>query len=131
MAKNPVILMRTINLTIILSALILLPVLASSDEVDLESEKSNLIKCSAYHLKAKLNNQYSNKEKYEYHEKYFDTLNEKFLSISPNSSQAGFILSATSVIESWSYIAQEKGQRYANMKIENEYKDLCNSILTK
>ena len=131
MAKNPVILMRTINLTIILSALILLPVLASSDEVDLESEKSNLIKCSAYHLKAKLNNQYSNKEKYEYHEKYFDTLNEKFLSISPNSSQAGFILSATSVIESWSYIAQEKGQRYANMKIETEYKDLCNSILTK
>ena len=131
MAKNPVILMRTINLTIILSALILLPVLASSDEVDLESEKSNLIKCSAYHLKAKLNNQYSNKEKYEYHEKYFDTLNEKFLSISPNSSQAGFILSATSVIESWSYIAQEKGQRYANMKIETEYKALCNSILTK
>ena len=131
MAKNPVILMRTINLTIILSALILLPVLASSDEVDLESEKSNLIKCSAYHLKAKLNNQYSNKEKYEYHEKYFDTLNEKFLSISQNSSQAGFILSATSVIESWSYIAQEKGQRFANMKIENEYKDLCNSILTK
>ena len=131
MAKNPVILMRTINLTIILSALILLPVLASSDEVDLESKKSNLIKCSAYHLKAKLNNQYSNKEKYEYHEKYFDTLNEKFLSISPNSSQAGFILSATSVIESWSYIAQEKGQRYANMKIETEYKALCNSILTK
>ena len=131
MAKNPVILMRTINLTIILSALILLPVLASSDEVDLESEKSNLIKCSAYHLKAKLNNQYSNKEKYEYHEKYFDTLNEKFLSISPNSSQAGFILSATSVIESWSYIAQEKGQRYANMKIETEYNELCNSILTK
>ena len=131
MAKNPVILMRTINLTIILSALILLPVLASSDEVDLESEKSNLIKCSAYHLKAKLNNQYSNKEKYEYHEKYFDTLNEKFLSISPNSSQAGFILSATSVLESWSYIAQEKGQRYANMKIETEYKALCNSILTK
>ena len=131
MAKNPVILMRTINLTIILSALILLPVLASSDEVDLESEKSNLIKCSAYHLKAKLNNQYSNKEKYEYHEKYFDTLNEKFLSISPNSSQAGFILSATSVIESWSYIAQEKGQRFANMKIETEYKALCNSILTK
>ena len=131
MAKNPVILMRTINLTIILSALILLPVLASSDEVDLESEKSNLIKCYAYHLKAKLNNQYSNKEKYEYHEKYFDTLNEKFLSISPNSSQAGFILSATSVIESWSYIAQEKGQRYANMKIETEYKALCNSILTK
>ena len=131
MAKNPVILMRTINLTIILSALILLPVLASSDEVDLESEKSNLIKCSAYHLKAKLNNQYSNKEKYEYHEKYFDTLNEKFLSISPNSSQAGFILSATSVIESWSYIAQEKGQRYANMKIETKYKALCNSILTK
>jgi len=118
-------------LSIILSVLILHPVLASSDEVDLESEKSNLIKCSAYHLKAKLNNQYSNKEKYEYHEKYFDTLNEKFLSISPNSSQAGFILSATSVIESWSYIAQEKGQRYANMKIETEYKALCNSILTK
>ena len=111
--------------------LIILPVLASSDEVESKIERNNIIKCSAYHLKAKLNNQYSNKAKYEYHEKYFDTLNKKFLSISPNSSQAGFILSATSVIESWSYIAQEKGQHFANMKIESEYKDLCNSILNK
>ena len=109
--------------------LVVFPITASSDEIDLKTERSNIIKCSAYHLKAKLNNQYSNKAKYEYHEKYFDTLNKKFLSISPNSSQAGFILSATSVIESWSYIAQEKGQRFANMKIESEYKDLCNSIL--
>ena len=109
--------------------LVVLPIMTLSDEIDLKTERSNIIKCSAYHLKAKLNNQYSNKAKYEYHEKYFDTLNKKFLSISPNSSQAGFILSATSVIESWSYIAQEKGQRFANMKIESEYKDLCNSIL--
>jgi hypothetical protein len=111
--------------------LITLPVLASSDEVDSKIERNNIIKCSAYHLKAKLNNQYSNKAKYEYHGKYFDTLNKKFLSISPNSSQAGFILSATSVIESWSYMAQEKGQRFANMKIESEYKDLCNSSFNK
>ena len=111
--------------------LIILPVLASSGEVDSKIERNNIIKCSAYHLKAKLNNQYSDKAKYEYHEKYFDTLNKKFLSISPNSSQAGFILSATSVIESWSYIAQEKGQRFANMKIESEYKNLCNTILNK
>ena len=109
--------------------LVVFPITASSDEIDLKTERSNIIKCSAYHLKAKLNNQYSNKAKYEYHEKYFDTLNKRFLSISPNSSQAGFILSATSIIESWSYIAQEKGQRFANMKIESEYKDLCNSIL--
>ena len=109
--------------------LVVFPITASSDEIDLKTERSNIIKCSAYHLKAKLNNQYSNKAKYEYHEKYFDTLNKRFLSISPNSSQAGFILSATSVIESWSYIAQEKGQRFANMKIESEYKDFCNSIL--
>ena len=111
--------------------LAVLPIIALSDEVDLKTERNNIIKCSAYHLKAKLNNQYSNKSKYEYHKKYFDTLNKKFLSISPNSSQAGFILSATSVIESWSYIAQEKGQRYANMKVEREYKNLCNSILSK
>ena len=111
--------------------LVVLPIMTLSDEIDLKTERSNIIKCSAYHLKAKLNNQYSNKAKYEYHGKYFDTLNKKFLSISPNSSQAGFILSATSVIESWSYIAQEKGQRFANMKIESEYKDLCNSILNK
>ena len=111
--------------------LVALPIMALSDVVDLKTERNNIIKCSAYHLKAKLNNQYSNKAKYEYHGKYFDTLNKKFLSISPNSSQAGFILSATSVIESWSYIAQEKGQRFANMKIESEYKDLCNSILNK
>ena len=111
--------------------LVILPTMALSDEVDLKTERNNIIKCSAYHLKAKLNNQYSNKAKYEYHEKYFDTLNKKFLSISPNSSQAGFILSATSIIESWSYIAQEKGQRFANMKIESEYRDLCNSILNK
>tara|TARA_Y200000002_G_scaffold207590_1_gene171271 strand:+ start:958 stop:1326 length:369 start_codon:yes stop_codon:yes gene_type:complete len=111
--------------------LVVLPIMALSDEADLKSERNNIIKCSAYHLKAKLNNQYSNKAKYEYHKKYFDTLNRKFLSISPSSSQAGFILSATSVIESWSYIAQEKGQRFANMKIESEYKELCNSILNK
>jgi len=117
------------KLTFILLAV--LPIMVLSDEVDLKTERSNIIKCSAYHLKAKLNNQYSDKAKYEYHEKYFDTLNKKFLSISPNTSQAGFILSATSVIESWSYIAQEKGQRFANMKIENEYKDLCNTILNK
>ena len=111
--------------------LIIIPGLVLSDEADLKSERNNIIKCSAYHLKAKLNNQYSNKAKYEYHTKYFDTLNKKFLSISPNTSQAGFILSATSIIESWSYIAQEKGQHFANMKIESEYKDLCNSILNK
>ena len=111
--------------------LIIMPGLVSSDEADLKSERNNIIKCSAYHLKAMLNSQYYNKEKYEYHKNYFDTLNKKFLIISPNSSQAAFILSATSVIESWSYIAQEKGQRFANMKIESEYKELCNSILNK
>ena len=111
--------------------LTIIPGLVSSDEADLKSERNNIIKCSAYHLKAMLNSQYYNKEKYEYHKNYFDTLNEEFLIISPNSSQAAFILSATSVIESWSYIAQEKGQRFANMKIENEYKDLCNSSLNK
>ena len=111
--------------------LIIIPGLVSSDEADLRNERYNIIKCSAYHLKAMLNSQYYNKEKYEYHKNYFDTLNKKFLIISPNSSQAAFILSATSVIESWSYIAQEKGQRFANMKIENEYKDLCNSSLNK
>tara|TARA_B100001059_G_scaffold203598_1_gene212387 strand:+ start:419 stop:790 length:372 start_codon:yes stop_codon:yes gene_type:complete len=123
--------MRITNLANIFSIIIMFPLLVLSNDVDLKTEKSNLIKCSAYHLKAKLNNQYSNKEKYEYHKKYFDTLNQRFLSISPNSSQAGFILSATSVIESWSYIAQENGQRFANMKIETEYKDLCNSILAR
>ena len=111
--------------------IIILPILALSDDIDLKSEKTKIIKCSAYHLKAKLKSQYFNKAKYQYHKEYFDTLNQKFLSISPNSTQAGFILSATSVMESWSYIAQEKGQRFANMKIENEYKDLCNSILKK
>ena len=111
--------------------LIIIPGLVLSDEADLKSERNNIIKCSAYHLKAMLNSQYYNKEKYEYHKNYFDTLNKKFLIISPNSSQAAFILSATSVIESWSYIAQEKGQRFANMKIESEYKDFCNSILNR
>ena len=111
--------------------LTIIPGLVSSDEADLKSERNNIIKCAAYHMKAMLNSQYYNKEKYEYHKNYFDTLNEEFLIISPNSSQAAFILSATSVIESWSYIAQEKGQRFANMKIENEYKDLCNSGLNK
>ena len=111
--------------------LAVLPIIALSDEVNLKTERNNIIKCSAYHLKAMLNTQYYSKEKYEYHKNYFDTLNKKFLIISPNSSQAAFILSATSVIESWSYIAQEKGQRFANMKIENEYKDLCNSSLNK
>ena len=46
--------------------LIIIPGLVLSDEANLKSERNNIIKCSAYHLKAMLNSQYYNKEKYVY-----------------------------------------------------------------
>ena len=47
----------------------------------------------------------------------------------PEVSTSSYILSITSIMESWSYEAQEKGQRYSDLKVEREYKDLCNSII--
>ena len=44
-------------------------------------------------------------------------------------STSSYILSITSIMESWSYEAQEKGQRYSDLKVEREYKDLCNSLI--
>jgi hypothetical protein len=95
------------------------------------AQNNNLLKCSAYHFKAKLNNQYSSKKKYEYHDNYFKNLKNKYLQENENLSEAAFILSITSIIESWSYIAQEKGHSFANMKIESDYNNLCNTISTK
>jgi len=95
------------------------------------SDRDNLLNCSAYHLKAKLYYQYFDKKKYKYHDEYFTNLNEIFLKKFPNVSQTNFILSVTSIMESWEYLAQEKGQSFASKKIDNYYKDLCNSIINK
>jgi hypothetical protein len=92
------------------------------------AQNNDLLKCSAYHFKAKLNNQYASKKKYEYHDNYFNNLKDKYLQENKNSSEAAFILSITSIMESWSYIAQEKGHSFANMKIESDYNSLCNTI---
>ena len=92
-------------------------------------DKSNLLSCSAYHFRAKLNSQYLGKEKYDYHEKYFNNLQEIFMTQYPEVSTSSYILSITSIMESWSYEAQEKGRRYSDLKVEREYKDLCNSII--
>ena len=92
-------------------------------------DKNNLLTCSAYHFKEKLNSQYSGEKKYNYHNKYFNNLKEIFMSQYPEVSTSSYILSITSIMESWSYKAQEKGQRYSDLKVEREYKDLCNSII--
>ena len=70
-------------------------------------------------------------KKYRFHDEYFNNLNEIFLQKYPNVSQTSFILSVTSIMESWSYLAQEKGESFANKKIDSDYKDLCNSIINK
>ena len=80
-------------------------------------------------FKEKLNSQYSGEKKYNYHNKYFNNLKEIFMSQYPEVSTSSYILSITSIMESWSYEAQEKGQRYSDLKVEIEYKDLCNSII--
>ena len=93
--------------------------------------KTDLMNCSAYHLKAKLYYQHFDMKKYRFHNEYFNNLNEIFLQKYPNVSQTSFILSVTSIMESWSYLAQEKGESFANKKIDSDYKDLCNSIINK
>tara|TARA_B100001057_G_scaffold191842_1_gene192751 strand:+ start:658 stop:1038 length:381 start_codon:yes stop_codon:yes gene_type:complete len=95
------------------------------------SDRNNLMNCSAYHLKAKLYYQYFDKKKYKYHDEYFNNLNEIFLKKYPGVSQTNFILSVTSIMESWEYLAQEKGQSFASKKIDSDYKDLCNSMINK
>ena len=95
------------------------------------TNKSDLLNCSAYHLKAKLYYQHFDMKKYRFHEEYFKNLNEIFLKKYPSVSQMNFILSVTSIMESWEYLAQEKGQSFASKKIDNDYKDFCNSIINK
>ena len=96
---------------------------------DKSYDKTNLLTCSAYHFKEKLKSQYSAEKKYNYHNKYFNNLKEIFMAQHPEVSTSSYILSITSIMEAWSYEAQEKGQRYSDLKVEREYKDLCNSII--
>ena len=96
---------------------------------DKSYDKNNLLTCSAYHFKEKLNSQYSGEKKYNYHNNYFNNLKEIFMTQYPEVSTSSYILSITSIMESWSYEAQEKGQRYSDLKVQREYKDLCNSII--
>ena len=101
----------------------------------LNIDKKTLLNCSAYHLRSQLNlnNQYSIKEKnlYQYHEKYFNTLNNLYLSQYPESSQADFILSVTSIMEFWSYTSQELGSSASDLKINTEFQRPCNSIFSE
>jgi len=100
----------------------------SNDE---NPNRNNLMNCSAYHFKAKLYYQYFDKKKYKYHDEYFNNLNEIFLKKYPKISQTSFILSVASIMESWEYLVQEKGEEFANKKIDKDYRDLCNSIIDK
>ena len=115
----------------LLSQILMLSFIAISQTslADRSYDKTNLLTCSAYHFKEKLNSQYSGEKKYNYHSKYFYNLKEIFMSQYPEVSISSYILSITSIMESWSYEAQEKGQRYSDLKVEREYKDLCNSII--
>ncbi len=98
---------------------------------DKKTNKNNLMNCSAYHLKAKLYYQHFDMKKYRFHEEYFKNLNEIFLKKYPKISQTSFILSVASIMESWEYLVQEKGEEFANKKIDKDYRDLCNSIIDK
>ena len=115
----------------LLSQILILSFIAISHTslADKSYDKTNLLTCSAYHFKEKLNSHYSGEKKYNYHSKYFNNLKEIFMSQYPEVSTSSYILSITSIMESWSYEAQEKGQRYSDLKVEREYKDLCNSII--
>ena len=115
----------------LLSQILILSFIAISHTslADKSYDKTNLLTCSAYHFKEKLSSQYSAEKKYNYHNKYFNNLKEIFMAQYPEVSTSSYILSITSIMESWSYEAQEKGQRYSDLKVEREYKDLCNSII--
>ena len=104
-------------------------VISHTSLADKTYDKNNLLTCSAYHFKEKLNSQYSGEKKYNYHNNYFNNLKEIFMTHYPEVSTSSYILSITSIMESWSYEAQEKGQRYSDLKVQREYKDLCNSII--
>ena len=104
-------------------------VISHTSLADKTYDKNNLLTCSAYHFKEKLNSQYSGEKKYNYHNNYFNNLKEIFMTQYPEVSASSYILSITSIMESWSYEAQEKGQRYSDLKVQREYKDLCNSII--
>ena len=104
-------------------------VISHTSLADKSYDKNNLLTCSAYHFKEKLDSQYSGEKKYNYHNNYFNNLKEIFMTQYPEVSTSSYILSITSIMESWSYEAQEKGQRYSDLKVEREYKDLCNSMI--
>ena len=118
----------TRNLLSLISILLFIAI-SHTSLADKSYDKNNLLTCSAYHFKEKLNSQYSPEKKYNYHNKYFNNLKEIFMTQYPEVSISSYILSITSIMESWSYEAQEKGQRYSDLKVEREYKDLCNSII--
>ena len=54
--------------------------LSHTSVADESYDKNNLLTCSAYHFKEKLNSQYSGEKKYNYHNKYFNNLKEIFMS---------------------------------------------------
>ena len=112
-----------------LSSIFLFIAISHTSLADKSYDKNNLLTCSAYHFKEKLNSQYSGEKKYNYHNKYFNNLKEIFMTQYPEVSTSSYILSITSIMESWSYEAQEKGQRYSDSKVERVYKELCNSII--
>ena len=122
---NTLIIKKRTQVTIILFLLLF----STFIYADQSYNRNSLLSCSAYHFKAKLNSQYLGEEKYNYHDKYFNNLKEIFLSQYPEVSISSYILSITSIMESWSYEAQEKGRKYSDLKVEREYKDLCNSII--
>lgn len=123
--------MNTFKLIILLFIASILTVQTNISLLATEKEytRKDILVCSAYHFRAKLNNQYSMKQKYDYHSEYFESLQKKFLEENQQSSLSDYILSITSIMESWSYIAQENNRTYANNKIESEYAKLCNTIL--
>ena len=63
----------TKNLLSLISVFSLI-VISHTSLADKSYDKTNLLTCSAYHFKEKLNSQYSAEKKYNYHNKYFNNL---------------------------------------------------------
>ena len=89
--------MRPLLLKLVLSITFLM--IVSTEISTADDRKKELLICSAYHLKEKLNNQYSSEEIYLYHDTYFNNLQKSFLRVFQKPRHLG---SFSQLLASWS-----------------------------
>jgi len=90
--------MNTFKLIILLFIASILTVQTNISLLATEKEytRKDILEYSAYNFRAKLNNLYSMKQKYDYHSEYSESLQKKFLDENQHSSLSDYILSITS-----------------------------------